>query len=279
MRSQVGIVITTFRSPARLSALLANMQWAGVPHGVPIRVFEDPSPFDDADEVHGRYKRICAEHGLDYYRAPYWCCMHGIIDYAFSLTTEDWVIYVPDDIRFTEGGLVNEYNGILAYGADFVGGIQAPYWNEHDLVAAGVSPMDLSKIPRNPHWEGSPRAYINLNGAGFAMSRKLYRIMHGWPAATWRLDEWAGWQAWKNGMVILTLPGPPRVHAFGGSTHLMPPKAAHFADEDAWAKATGGLRPVETAKRSYRIMEQLPGLDWDAVEEFFSKGGKLQCQV
>jgi hypothetical protein len=190
--------------------------------------------------------------------------MQGVIEYALRCTKEDWIIYVPDDVAFQPGGLLNEYEGILQYGDDFVGGIQAPYWNVHELP-----PTTNGNIPRNPHWEGPPRKYINLNGAGFSISRKLYEVMGGWPTCTWRLDEWAGYQAWKNGMVILTLSGPPRLH-FGGLGSQRIEKEVNFHTPEAWAEATGGLRPEETAKESYQLMDKVQGDTYDEIKRWYA---------
>jgi hypothetical protein len=192
------------------------MNWAGIPN-VPVYVFEDPSPYEDREDTTRRYQDVCLDKNIDMFKtAPEWGCMHGIIDYAFRNTKEDWIIYVPDDIIFTRGGLWNELGGVKTYGYDFVGGIQAPYWNATDLISMRVMPSREAmfngwlpeNVPQNPHWngmEGIPRKYINLNGAGFSMSRKLFDAMGGWPRCTWRLDEYAGYMAWKLGMCCITL--------------------------------------------------------------------------
>lgn len=273
MRS-VAIIITVYRNPPRLAALLDNMKWAGIPD-IPIYVFEDPSPFEDREETTAAYKAVCREKGnLPLDTAPKWGCMHGIIDYAFRMTFEDWLIYVPDDVIFTRGGLWNELAGVLTYGRDWVGGIQAPYWNAIDLVSMGVMPHRGAMysgwlpdvIPRNPHWDmpGVPRRYINLNGAGFSMARKLYNKMGGWPRQTWRLDEFAGYCAWKHGLACITLPGPPRIHYFGGATGAMP-NGEQFHTIEAWVKAVGQT-PEDCGRELTKIMEQMYPVDnWDGM--------------
>lgn len=282
MDGKVAIVVTVYRNPAKLSWLMDNIHWAGRPD-IPLYVFEDPSPYPDRGEITHAYRRVCAAKNAPLMTAPEWGCMQGVIDFALRNTIEDWIIYVPDDVLFTRGGLWNEYAGVLAYGRDFVGAIQAPYWNAHELVDMGLM---LSKaamynnwrpesVPRNPHWEypGVPRKYINVNGAGFSISRKLFNAMNGWPTYTWRLDEWAGYQAWQHGMVCITLPGPPRTHYHGGSTPEMP-QGLEFHSVESW-KAASGRTPDECGRVTNAIMEKIPDGTWDGIIDFFSKGGKL----
>lgn len=264
MRS-VAIAVTTFRNPEALESLLNNMFRTGVP-GIPIYVFEDPSPDSDRNHLTECNQAVCDSFKIKMFTAPYWGCMQGIIDYAMRLTREDWIIYVPDDVQFQDGGLINEYEGVLKYGEWFVGGIQAPYWNIHELPVAMHEP-----IPRNPHWEGTPRKYINLNGAGFSISRRLYDIMGGFPHCTWRLDEWAGWKAWTSGMVCITLPGPPRLHMGGWGSRKIG-RQVNFHTEEAWMEATGGLRPADTGQKTKEIMATINGDFWpDIVKHYGEK--------
>lgn len=283
MRS-VAIVITTFRNPARLAGLLDNMLWAGIPD-IPVYVFEDRTPGAEGEDIHKAYKQLlCEKKHIDilFDRTDQWSCMQGVIDFALRTTDEDWIIYIPDDVMFTRGGLWNEYAGILTYGRDFVGGIQAPFWNAQDLVQMGVfqSKEDTYKhhdyLPPNPHWNnpGVPRKYINLNGAGFSLSRKLYEKMGGWPHCTWRLDEYAGYQAWKNGMVCITLPGPPRIHYFGGATPLMPQPHPDYSSVENWIRATGKT-PSEAGCEVQMIMDKIEDGNWDGILRFFQQGGSL----
>jgi len=275
----VAIAVTTYRNPQGLRRLLDNINWAGRPAGVPLYVFEDPSPNGDRDFVSEYNRVVCSAYGVPFLTAPYWGCMQGIIDYALHTTKEDWIVYVPDDVWFPKRGLLAECENVLKYGRDFVGGIQAPYWNLSDLLQQGViasreallCATELPEIPRNPHWDngGVPRIYINLNGAGFAISRRLYEAMGGWPTCTWRLDEWAGYQAWRHGMVCLTVPGPPRVHLLGGSTGKLPPGMPDYHSEEAWRRATGGLSPSDTATETYAIMARLPGETWPDIVRHF----------
>ena len=263
MATSIAIVVATFKNPLGLQRLLANMQDSGLPD-VPLYVFEDPSPDANRRYVTKAYKDVLRGLGIPLYTAPNWGCMQGIIDFALRTTNEDWVVYVPDDVHFPVGGLCNEVDGIRAYGKWFVGGIQAPYWNLEDLLRMGV-PME--NPPRNPHWEGPPRAYVNLNGAGFSISRELYRRMRGWPRCTWRLDEWAGFQAWVNGMVCITLPGPPRVH-FGGGSLPVQPKGLAFHTEAAWIAACG-MTPAQSSDLCRQRMQALPGETWEDIESFY----------
>lgn len=281
MRS-VAIAITTFRRPERLRTLLTNMRWSGIPD-IPVYVFEDPVPTDNRDLVTKQFREVCDDFHLPLQTAPEWGCMQGIIQYAFEKTEEDWIIYVPDDVLFTKGALWNEYSGVLTYGRDFVGGIQAPYWNAHDLVQMGLlrvkEEMYLEtwipeNVAQNPHWNGFgvPRKYINLNGAGFSLSRSLFRKMGGWPRCTWRLDEYAGYMAWQLGYVILTLPGPTRIHYFGATTSDQPPHD-DFSSVENWKKATGGT-PEETGYWTRLLMDQVPE-EFDRILRFFQSGGTI----
>ncbi len=281
----VAIIVITYRNPGYLAGLLENMRSAGWPD-VPTYVFQDPSPFDDRAEVNAAYLDVINRFPevTQFYTAVEWSCMQGITEHAFRMTDEDWLIWVPDDVHFTPGSLWNEYGGVLTYGRDWVGGIQAPYWNAHDLVAMGVMKSkeqmlhgwQPASIPRNPFWEtgGMPRAYVNLNGAGFSLSRKLWSAMGGFPKVTWRLDEYAGYQGWKHGMPIITLPGTPRVHYFGGSTDKLP-EGYGFHTEEAWIAALG--KPVaEATGEIYSVMHRLKyGGMWNEMVKFFNEGGRL----
>lgn len=258
------------------------MRWAGMPD-IPVRVFEDPSPFADQEEVSKAYEQVCRDHKVDLATAPSWGCMQGIIDFAMRVTGEEWMIYVPDDVLFTKGGLWNEYAGVLAYGREFVGAIQAPYWNAHELVDMGVMPSrdamyngwEPTSVPRNPHWEypGLPRKYINVNGAGFSINRELYKAFGGWPTCTWRLDEWAGYQAWMHNMVCITLPGPPRIHYHGGSTAEMP-HGLDYSSVKNWEAATG-RSPEECGRVTNEVMDRIPDGTWNGILDFFNSGGSL----
>jgi hypothetical protein len=248
-RKSVGIVITTYMSPKRLNCVLTNMKWAGWP-SIPTYIVVD-APYDGWKghmDVMGEYDKVCRVYGIKPFYMSEWGCMQGSIEVAMRLSSEDWIIYVPDDVLFTKGSLYNEYAGVLVYGQGWVGGIQAPYWNADDLLRLGVMPQkDLmwegwipQNIPQNPHWnaQGLPRSYINLNGAGFSLNRRLWEDMHGFSTETWRLDEYAGFQAWQRGYVCLTLPGPPRIHYFGATTPDQP-DGLKFHTEEAWELATG----------------------------------------
>lgn len=282
---RVAIAITVFNKPERLAGLLDNMKWAGIPP-IPVYVFEDPTPTNAGLEIMQRFVELCEHRNVQYNRALEWGHMHGIIDYAMRNTDEDWIIYVPDDVRFTRGGLWQEYANVLAYGQySFVGAIQAPYWNADDLVTMGCMPYKDAMyhgwqpegVPRNPFWDmrGVPRKYVNVNGAGFSLSRQQFNSMGGWPRCTWRLDEWIGWTTWTSGRVCITSPGPPRVHYMGGSTGIAP-DGTDYASVDAWKEATGGRSPIETGNVTFEIMDQLPEEDFDGIYRFFAEGNTLR---
>lgn len=266
----VAIAITTFMRPDRLERLLRNMIWAGWPDiktyvtvDAPLEGWS-PKHFDLMEQ----FKNVTCQFPIAKTTfMPEWGCMQGSIQSAMETSREDWIIYVPDDILFTKGALYNEYAGVLAYGEPFVGGIQAPYWNADELHDLGVMPDKKcmlgewipSGIPRNPHWDadGLPRSYVNLNGAGFSLNRDLWFKMGGWPRETWRLDEYAGLMAWKYDFVCLTLPGPVRVHYFGGATGDMP-DGLGFHKEESWEKATG-MSVQESGTFSRTLMNRWGG--------------------
>lgn len=283
----VAIAITVYHRPERLAGLLDNMHWAGLPD-IPVYIVEDRPPVDGvaSAEISRGFQDVIAEKlpRALYVRTPKWGCMQGSIQHALTVSTEDWIIYVPDDVRFAKGGLYHEYAAALAYGRDWVGCMQAPYWNATDLVTMGVLASREAmwaevpfSLPRNPHWDnnGVPRKYINVNGAGFTINRRLFDAMGGWPTCTWRLDEWAGYQAWMHGMVCMTVPGPPRVHYFGGTTPDQPTGLA-FHSVEAWQAATGGLTPAETGNRTVLVMDQLPEEDYSSMLAWFNAGNTLK---
>lgn len=284
----VAIAVTTFKRPERLRTLLENMTWSGLPD-IPLYVFEDPVPDDRRSRVSSRMSAVCEEFNVPLRTAPTWGCMQGAIQYAMEETSEDWIIYVPDDVLFTRGALWNMYGAVLTYGRPFVGGIQTPYWNADELFELGMMPhkecmyegWKPESISRNPHWEngGVPRIYVNLNGAGFAISRKLWKAMGGWPKQTWRLDEYAGYRSWFYGMVVITVPGPPAIHYFGGATPDMPEEKPDFSSVSAWKEATGET-PEESGLISREKMAKIPRVyDGDATFNdclsFFKSGGVL----
>lgn len=265
-----------------LSGLLDNIEWAGRPD-IPLRVFVDPSPFEDTEEVNREYARLCREKKVECYISPEWGCMQGLTEFMMHQTHEDWIIWVPDDVKFSKGGLWNEYAGVLTFGRWWVGGIQAPYWNAQDLVDMGVMThkeqmlggWNPESIPKNAFWDqfGLPRAYVNLNGAGFSLSRDLWKKMGGFPQITWRLDEYAGFQGWVNGMPIITLPGPPRVHYLGGTTSKIP-DGKQYHSAVAWETALGCSIAQATGK-IYEQMHKLPGGLFPEMLAFFNEGGSL----
>ena len=277
--SLVGIGITTYRNPARLRKVLDNILWSGLPD-IPVYVIEDKVPGPQHEEVTLRYKEVIKDYPwVGYFSTtPEWGCMQGSIEYMMQVSKEPWMIYVPDDIAFTKGGLWNEYAGILAYGRSWVGGIQAPYWNATDLTSEREEIWDvefLKKVPQNSHWNGPgvPRKYVNMNGAGFSINRTLWRLMKGFPKCTWRLDEYAGYMAWRLGFVIVTLPGPPRVHFFGGATPLMPSGMPAFHSVEAWQEATGGT-PEQTGQETYAIMNRIQGEEFNDIMRYYQHAGR-----
>jgi len=287
-KKSVAVVIVTFKNPDRVRNLLRNIWWSGVPD-CPIYVFEDPIPGDPVRraDISAEYYKLCTEFNVRFDSAPSWGCMQGITEYAMRNTDEDWIIWVPDDVLFTKGTLLNEYSAIQKYGEDYVGGIQAAYWNAEDLIKKGLM-KDKSgmfdgwipdNIPENVHWNacGKPRCYVNLNGAGFSFNRKLWQAMGGFPPNTWRLDEYAGFKAWQLGYVCITNPGPPRIHYFGGSTAYSTQKH-DFHMQDQFEHAIGmNLYEANIIARSQmaKIPATEPDGSWDDIKKFFDNGGSL----
>jgi hypothetical protein len=278
VEKSVAIVVVTYRNPPRLASLLDNMEWAGLPD-IPLYVFEDPSPRNDKDEISAQYIDLCMNRHIPYKRPKAWSNMQGVTEFALREITEDWIIWVPDDVIFTRGALWNEYAGILAYGRPWVGGIQAPYWLASDLVTMGSMPNREAMfngwipngIPQNPFWndQGLPRAYVNLNGAGFSLNRELWRVCGGIPQQTWRLDEYLGYMAWHIGYVIISLPGQPRIHYQGGSTpYGVAGGLWHTAEmyEQAIGKSIG-----DATGEIYSRMQELPGGQWHEMVKYFDK--------
>ena len=255
------------------------MEWAGLPD-VPVYVVEDCSPHDDRPVVTLNYKEVVKRPWITaFYTTHRWVCMQGSIQHLMEKTNEDWMIYVPDDVAFTKGGLWNEYAGVLAYGRSYIGGIQAPYWNATDLTSEREAIWDvefLKTVQQNKHWNanGLPRKYVNLNGAGFSINRRLWQAMGGWPQCTWRLDEYAGYMAWKLGYAVITLPGQPRVHYFGGATHMLPQGIPAYHSVEAWQEATGGKTPEETGTETYAIMNRIKGDEINEIMRYFDNVGR-----
>lgn len=284
MGNQVEIVVISYHNYQRLDRLLENMFWSGMPD-IPIAVWEDPCPHavEERGQITKGYLEVCEKWKVRYRSGLAWGCMQGITEYATQQSRSDWIIWVPDDVMFTKGALWNEYASVLAYGKDFVGSIQFPYWNATDLVTMGVmqtrdqmfTGWQPSSIPRNPHWDytGVPRAYINCNGAGFAYSRALWKEMRGFPTETWRIDEYLGYAAWTHGKVIITVPGQPRIHYFGGSTPSLP-NGLDYHTEEAWVRALG-KNVADATHEMTTIIHRLPGGDWQEMIDFFKGGGRL----
>lgn len=295
--ASVAVNIHVYRKPKVLGYLLDNIKWSGWPD-VPIRVFEDPSPFEDRRNITEAYQEICNEWKVPFETANEWGHMRGVSEFAMKRTSEDWIIWVPDDVIFTRGGLWNEVAGVLTFGKPFIGGIQMPYWNSQDLSANGLLPVDPKpngdqwpfkslmlkgwkpeNVPRNPYWDayGLPRCYANFNGAGFAINRILWKRMGGYHPVTSRLDEYAGFKAWQLGMPVITLPGPPRIHYFGGSAELIP-VGGNPSDLHEYEQAMGmSLEDACTLIHTQRSKIPATAADgsFNDVLAFFQNGGSL----
>lgn len=277
---KIAAVIPAFRNPGATQALLDNIEWAGRPD-IPIYVFEDRSPLGDCESISALYRMVCKDRVDRFETSPNWGCIHGNVEFAMLRTDEDWIVYVPEDARFCKGGLRAEIDAVREYGLDWIGGIQVPYWNGTELRDKGIDfDEERPELPRNPHWEsddGKPRAYVNLNGAGCALSRRVFEGMgRAWPRWTWRFDEWFAYKAWLGGQVCIQVPGIPRLHQLGSSANLMPSDImCPYASEESWKLATGGESVLESDGKIRDVMSKLPDWDWDSMYRYFNEGGKL----
>lgn len=255
----VSMGITVYGNPGRLARLLTNLRWSGFPPQVNIRVFEDPyckgSPAE-RDAITSAYEDVCREHKLSFYRAPSWGCMHKIGQWAVMNSPEDWFIYMPDDVLVTPGFVDSIVENIYKYNDSSAGLFQVPYWNAHEypggfpsgkkdyLWNCGYDEMKdfLTKVPCNKHWdhEGVPRPYINVNGVGFVLRRRLWEMVGGFSPDTWSLDEDISARCWMfSPYNIFTLPGPTSIHLFAGTTADGTQPHHQYHTMDSWIKSWG----------------------------------------
>lgn len=270
------LAITVYGNPARLERIFQAFDLVGWPK-VPMFVVEDLS----TDIVHDGYASLCQKRRVPLVRMEEWGCMNGSAEYAFECADADWVIYYPDDVLPTPGAI----DSVASWCSTFdlpehaswrVGAFQIPYWN-YEKWANGLfdKPRDLCfgesdlrwlmGVPYNPHWYG-PCYYVNVNGAGFAARRRAWQDAGGFSKKTWCLDEHLSCKLWlSTEWTIVTVPGPPIVHAGGlstndqhreGHTHLRIATDAGWLDE--WRESKDSLG--EKCRMRMRVEQKRTGL-------------------
>lgn len=226
-------------------------------------VVEDPC---DRLGVTEGYKDLCWEYGLEFHKLPAWSNMHGAAMQAFDRAIANydpkWIIYLGDDLAITPKSLSSVFHFLRTNQLECIGLAGIPYWNAHELrpeddkLAWYYSGTDWTRsVPSNSHWNGDGycRPYVNVNGAGFAARASMYREVGGFAEGTWCLDESISYRCWtRSPYSIVTLPGPPFVHFFGGSTLSRPPQH-DMHTEARWIEAIGKSK-AECDKEMRAIM-------------------------
>jgi hypothetical protein len=253
----IAIGIHVYANPDRFDRLMQNILWSGVPADIKIRVFEDPKLTDTNQEISKRYQKLCEKYNVSYYRAPSWGCIHGIVQFAVMNSPEDWFIYVPDDVLFTKGHFQGVVDHIYKYNHTCAGMFQTPYWNAHEYKPGWPSsdykylwtiPIEkankfLETVPENPHWsheDKMPYLYINVNGAGFALRRKVWEEVGGFSPKTWCFDEDIAVRCLMYSRYhIFAIAGKPSIHLFAGSTLDGTQPQHQFSTLESWIKAWG----------------------------------------
>lgn len=212
-------------------------------------VVEDPC---DRLGVTEGYQDLCEEYGLEFYKLPKWSNMHGAakeaFDMAISLHDPKWIIYLGDDLAISPKSLTAILSYLRLNALSTIGLLGVPYWNAHDLRPQSdkgdwfYRDTEWTRtVDRNPHWDGDgySRPYVNVNGAGFICRASMYKDVGGFAEGTWCLDESLSYRCWtRSEYSIVTLPGPPFVHFFGGSTLSRPPQH-DMHTEARWIEAIG----------------------------------------
>lgn len=241
--ADVVIVIPSYNGVERLEFMLRTMKENDPDiFDIPILVVEDPCGFVGVTEG---YVDLSREYGFFFVELSEWSNMHGAASQAFDIARGNyepkWIIYLGDDLAITPKSLTTFLDFIKNDVPDNVGLVQLAYWNAHELPNFKKRTDFYTKntdwtrqIPRNPHWEGPSRAYINVNGAGFACRTKMYQKVGGFATGTWCLDESISYKCWmETDYGIVTCPGPPVVHYFGASSLADTPKGDLY-DEKYW---------------------------------------------
>lgn len=236
--------ITCFAEPFRSRALLEEIEAQGGPGEFRLEAFEDPS----AKATSAEFKTLFDSHGVPLKTRGEWGCMQGVADFAFQEVEADWILYLPDDVLPTPGYFEWVARWMRTLPPE-VGGLQTPYVNFCDLFPekpnnAMYAPNRswLREVKWNPHWYG-PCMYLNMNGAGFAIRKDVYRKVGPLDLRTWCLDEWLSWKLMtETEYVVMCVPGPPTVHQGGASTiaqHALGLAHKRHSTIDGWMDAIG----------------------------------------
>jgi glycosyltransferase involved in cell wall biosynthesis len=278
---RIKIVIPSYNGVSRVTAQLRTiLEYDPAVFGTaPITVFEDPCGFPGIAEGYDRLKRLFP---VEVKHLPTWSNMHGAAQYAFENTDADWIIYLGDDVFVTPHALSNMVYFLQHNELETVDLVQFPYWNAHDLSEDQTereypgpallrtkhdmydgSIEWLKRVPRHKHWdgEGYARAYVNVNGVGFAARKATWEYVGGFCKDTWCLDESISVRVWlESEGGIVCLPGPPVVHFFAGATLASPP-AHDRHTEEAWIEGMK-MTKAEAGRLSYeKMFEREPAIN------------------
>lgn len=214
-------------------------------------VFEDPSSKDSTRH----YQELLSPlSNVVFQKLDTWSNMHGAARKAVASLDRgkyEWFLYLGDDLLATPFALSSILHFLESNELKSVSLVQIPYWNADDLSPLLKHKDDMYKVemswlprvPRNPHWdcEGIARPYVNVNGAGFACKLSTYDQVGGFAEGTWCLDETISVRTWLGSdQSIVTVPGPPFVHYFGGAILSKNRPPQHSLDkEEAWVAAMG----------------------------------------
>jgi len=287
----VSINIITYGIPDFVEYTLSSLIKAGVPKGIPIRLFEDKHlDYKIAGDMSSKYKKLCDKYGVEYYRTPVWGCCQGTAQYATIRSPEDWIILLGDDVLIKKGAPESWIDRIInKYDKSSAGLIGLSWWESSDLIRKGIindrkdilQEGFLDNVIDNPSWEIPEKLYINVHGSGFAMRRKMWEEVGGFSQNTWVWDEDISFRCWMFSRYnIFTAPGPSMIHYGGQSTQtissndtveLNNPRSlavrATFGNGAAWERSWGYDKSV-TSRILYMVMNEAAknGMTLDVCE-------------
>lgn len=270
---RIAVVIPSYKGVSRLTALLTSIADYDPTafNEAEFHVFEDPCGHKGVSDSYDQVGRIFP---IEVHHLKKWSNMHGAAQAAFEQVEADWIIYLGDDVLVTPGALSNMIFFLRENVLQSIALVQFPYWNVHDLSsdqtereyggpALLTSKYDmysiglewLTDVPRHKHWdgEGFARAYVNVNGVGFAARKDVWEAVGGFCLETWCLDESISVRVWlRSPRGIVCLPGPPLVHFFAGASLSSPPKH-DLNTEAAWVRGMK-MSKQEAGRLSYEKM-------------------------
>ena len=268
-RPSVEVVVPSYKGAWRLERLLESVKlFDPVARAYRWTVYEDPSTRCSTKA----YERVCRRYAVDFVRLPEWSNMHGAARFAFEHSSSDWVFYLGDDVLATPDSISKAIEFVRNNNPQTVALIQPSYWNAHDLSVEGydgspgfmphgenkrvngrpilltvkedmysLSPDWVTRVPRNPHWDGAgvARPYINVNGVGFLCHLPTWHDVGGFAFQSWCLDESISWKVWtRSPRGVVCLPGNPLIHYFGAATLSNPPQSDAYKEEK-WIEEFG----------------------------------------